>query len=355
MLIAEVKIMRYDYQKLKTFGTKVMVAAGLEQDEAALFMENLLFADCRGVGSHGISRLINYAKRVKCGVITPGANVEVLQESAATLVLDGHNGIGAKIARQAMDLSIQKAKEAGCCTTTVRGGNHYGVGAFYSKYAAEQGMIAWVLSVSSTAVAPTGGAKAMLGTNPFSLAVPAGTNDPFDLDMATSVVARGKVVLAKKNGKDIPEGWGLDKQGLPTTDPDEVLDDGFMLPFGDYKGYGIGLFIDLMCGCLAGGTNSRTTPSFWNDYERPQDLGYFMVVIDPSKFLPLPLFRERVDAMLEEFKNCPTAPGTERVYVAGEIEAEKERKSAELGVEISDAVAEELRRVGETYGVPADF
>ena len=341
--------MRYDYQKLKDFGTKVMIRAGLEAEEAALFMENLLYADSRGVGSHGISRLINYAKRVKCGIITPGANVEVLQESAATLVLDGHNGIGA------MDLSIAKAKEVGCCVTTVRSGNHYGVGAFYSKYAAEQGMIAWVLSVSSEAVAPTGGAKAMLGTNPFSLAVPAEKQDPFDLDMATSVVARGKVVLAKKNGKQIPEGWGLDKQGVPTTDPDEILDGGFMMPFGDYKGYGIGLFIDLMCDCLAGGKNSRTTPSFWNDYDNPQDLGYFMMVIDPEKFLPLALFRQRVDAMLEEFKNCPTAPGVDRVLVPGQLEAEKERESAALGVEISDAVAAELRLVGETSGVAADF
>lgn len=347
--------MRYSYDKLKDFGTKVMVSAGLEPEEAALFMENLLYADSRGVGSHGISRLINYAKRVKCGVITSGANVEVVQESAATLVLDGHNGIGAKIARQAMDLSIAKAREAGCCTTTVRGGNHFGVGAFYSKYAAEQGMIAWVLAVSSTAVAPTGGAEAMLGTNPFSLAVPAERNDPFDLDMATSVVARGKVVLAQKKGESIPDGWALDKQGLMTNDPDEVLDGGFMLPFGDYKGYGIGLFIDLMCGCLAGGKNSRTTPSFWNDYENPQDLGYFMVVIDPEKFLPLPLFKERVDAMLDEFKSCPTAPGTDRVYVAGEKEADRERESQKLGIELPDAVAAELRRVGQIYGVNADF
>jgi len=347
--------MRYEYQKLKEFGTRVMVSAGLEEEEASIFMENLLFADSRGVGSHGISRLINYAKRVKCGIITAGANAEIVQESAATLVIDGHNGIGAKIARQAMDLSIAKAKEAGCCVTTVRGGNHYGAGAFYSKYAAEQGMIAWVLSVSSVAVAPTGGAKAMLGTNPFSLAVPAERNDPFDLDMATSVVARGKVVLNQKNGKSVPEGWGLDKHGVSTTDPNEILDDGFMLPFGDYKGYGISLFIDLMCGCLAGATNSRTTPSFWNDYENPQNLGYFMMVIDPEKFMPLAMFKERVDDMLEEFKNCPTAPGVDRVRIPGEIEADKERESKEQGVEISDAVAAELKKVGEMYGVPVNF
>ena len=128
-----------------------------------------------------------------------------------------------------------------------------------------------------------------------------------------------------------------------------------MMPFGDYKGYGIGLFIDLMCGCLAGGKNSRTTPSFWTDYENPQDLGYFMLAIDPEKFLPLPLFRERVDAMLEEFKSCPTAPGADRVLVPGQPEAERERESQQLGIELSDAVAAELRQVGKTYGVEANF
>lgn len=347
--------MRYPYETLKTFGIQVMVRAGLEPDEAEIFMENLLYADSRGMGSHGISRLINYSRRVRCGVITPGANAEVVKDSPSCLVIDGHNGIGAKIARQAMDLCIERAGATGCCAATVRNGNHFGADAFYTKYAAEKGMIAFMVSNSEAAVAPIGGAKAMLGTNPLGVAVPAGRNDPFDLDMATSVVARGKVVLAQKEGRRIPLGWAVDKNGADTTEPDAVLDGGCMLPFGGAKGYAISLFIDLMCSCLGGALNCRTTPHFWTDYEHPQNVGYFMVVIDPARFLPLEEFKARVDDMLDEFKACPPAPGVSRVYIPGEIEAEKERLSRKEGIEISDAVAAELRRVGAEYGVPVEF
>lgn len=347
--------MRYDYNTLKDFGTQVMVKAGLEQDEAELFMESLLYADGRGVGSHGISRLINYSKRVKTGVITAGANIKVITEAPASLVINGNNAIGAKIGRQTIDLCMEKAKTSGCCVATVRNANHFGVASFYSQYAAQKGMIAMVFSNSEAAVAPIGGAKAMLGTNPLGIAVPAQRNDPFDLDMATSVVARGKVVLAQKEGKSIPKDWAVDKNGAPTTDPAAVLDGGCMLPFGGPKGYAISLFIDLMCSCLGGADNCRTTSHFWTDYDRPQNIGYFMLVIDPQKFMPSAQFMDRVDDMLEEFKACPTAPGVERVYIPGEIEANKLRTSAELGIELSDAVAEELRRVGEEYGVTARF
>ena len=347
--------MRYSYDVLKRFGSQVMVRAGLEREEADIFMDSLLYADGRGVGSHGISRLINYSKRVKTGVITAGANAQVVTEAPAALVINGHNGIGAKIGRQAIDLCIEKAKKAGCCVATVRNANHFGVASFYSQYAAQKGMIALVFSNSEAAVAPIGGAKAMLGTNPLGIAVPAERNDPFDLDMATSVVARGKLVLAQKEGKSIPKGWAVDKNGADTTDPDAVLDGGYMLPFGGAKGYAISLFIDLMCSCLGGADNCRTTSHFWTDYERPQNIGYFMLVIDPQKFLPAGEFLGRVDDMLEEFKACPTAPGVERVFIPGEIEANKLRTSAEQGIELSDAVAEELRRVGEEYGVTAEF
>lgn len=347
--------MRYDYEALKRFGTQVMVKAGLEEPEAALFMENLLYADSRGMGSHGISRLINYSRRVECGVITPGVDAEIIREAPSAIAIDGHNGIGAKIARQAMDLCIQRARDTGCCVATVCNANHFGAGAFYTKYAAEQGMIAFMVSNSEAAVAPIGGAKAMLGTNPLGVAVPAARNDPFDLDMATSVVARGKVVLAQKEGRKIPTGWAVDKDGADTTEPDAVLDGGCMLPFGGAKGYAISLFIDLMCSCLGGALNCRTTPHFWTDYVHPQNVGYFIVVVDPSKFLPLEEFERRVDDMLDEFKACPPAPGVERVYIPGEIEAEKERVSQRSGIELSDAVAAELRTVGAKYGVPVDF
>lgn len=347
--------MRCDYQKLKHFGTSVFVRAGLEEDEAEVLVESLLYADSRGVSSHGFSRLAVYTRRIQSGVITPGANVKMVQEFPAALVLDGQNGVGAKIARQALELTMKKAQMSGCCTTTVKNGNHFGAGAFYSKYAAEHGMIAIIASNSEAAVTPIGGAAAMLGTNPLAIAVPARRNPPFDLDMATSVASRGKVVLAQKEGRPIPRGWAVDRSGNPTTDPDAVLEGGSMLPFGGAKGYAISLFIDLMCSCLGGAQNCRNTPQFWNDYERPQDIGYFMIVIDPSKFFPLEVFKARVDDVLDEFHACPSAPGVKQVYIPGEIEAAREQHSREAGIELSDTVVAEVRNVGARYGVILDI
>ena len=224
--------MRYDYRLLKEFGTRVMVKAGLTEEEASILIESLLYADARGIGSHGMSRLINYSKRVKCGVVSGGVDIQVEKESTSSLLVDGRNGIGAHIAMQTMKRCVEKAKESGCCVAAVHNGNHFGAGAFYTGYAAEKNMIAFVCSNSEAAVVPIGGAVPMLGTNPLSVAVPAGRHEPMNLDMATSVVARGKVVLAQKEGHEIPEGWAVDKTGAPTTNPEAVLDGGSMLPFG---------------------------------------------------------------------------------------------------------------------------
>lgn len=347
--------MRYDYQKLKNFGTQVMIRAGLLPDEADILVESMLFADSRGIGSHGISRLINYSRRVKCGVITAGANAEIIQEAPSALLIDGRNGVGAKIARQAMEKCMEKSRQTGCCAAALRGGNHFGAGAFYTKYAAEQGFIALVGSNSEAAVAPIGGSKPMLGTNPLAISVPSAGNTPFDLDMATSVAARGKVVLAQKERRNIPEGWAVDKNGVPTTNPSEVLDGGCMLPFGGPKGYAISLFIDLMCSGLSGALNCRNTPHFWTDYEHPQNIGYFMVVIDPEKFMPKDIFLSRIGDILDEFRTCPPARGAERVMIPGEIESDREKISKEQGIELSDAVVQELYSVGEIYDVKPEF
>ncbi len=166
-------IMRYSYDDLKNLGVQIMERAGLQNSEAEIFLENLLYADARGVHSHGLSRLGVYAKRVSCGVIKSGVDATVIAESESTAALDGHNGIGAKIGRQAMDLAIKKAKDTGCAVVTVKHGNHFGACSFYSRYASQKGMIAIVMANSIANGVPFGGAKAMLGTNPFAIAVPA--------------------------------------------------------------------------------------------------------------------------------------------------------------------------------------
>ncbi|MEE3488616.1 MAG: Ldh family oxidoreductase [Bulleidia sp.] len=343
--------MKFAYDSLLRFGTEVLVAAGFEEEEARIQTDAMLFADARGIHSHGMSRLINYSKRVECGVMSAGQNVEVISESESAVAFDGHNGVGPKIARQALERCMEKATKTGCCVATVRHGNHFGAGAYYTKYAADHNMIALVLSNSEAAVTPWGGSKPMLGTNPISLGIPAGNGDSFNMDMATSVVARGKVVLAQKEGKSIPEGWAVDKNGKMTTDPNAVLDGGCMLPFGGPKGYAISLAIDLLASCLGGALNCRETHHFWTDYENPQDVGYFMVVIDPTKLRPADEFFPAVQKEFSVFRNAPTAAGVKQVLIPGDIEAHNQEKSMDEGVELTDAVVEELRELGKKYNV----
>lgn len=345
--------MKYQADDLKSFALSVMQKAGLGEQEAETFANSLLFADLRGIGSHGISRLSTYVKRVSCGVIQPNVTPKILHDAGAVITVDGCNGIGASIALQVMYDCIHRAKKYGCCFATVKNGTHFGTGAFLTRYAAHENMIGVAMSNSEAAVVPTGGAKSMLGTNPLSVGIPA-ENSTFILDMATSVVARGKVVLAKKEGQLIPEGWCVDQHGAPTTDPAAALM-GAMLPFGGPKGYGISLMIDILCSCLGGALNCRETPSFWNDFEHLQNVGYFIGVFDVAKFLPVEEFKKKTSAMLQEFKNCPPAPGVQEVMIPGEIEHKRFWENKKNGITLSDAVVSDLKKVAEAYDIPCEF
>jgi len=347
--------MKYEIGTIRNFCCKVMCAAGLSEEEADVFAQSLVFADLRGIGSHGVTRLSTYSKRVSSGVIRSGVVPEILSDHGGAIAVDGKDGIGAYVARKTVDWCMERAKRFGCCCATVKNGTHFGSAAFYTEYAAQHNMICFAISNSEAAVVPTGGAVPMLGTNPLSLAIPAGRHQPYVLDMATSVVARGKVVLAKKEGKQIPADWGVDKNGIPTTDPDDILNGGAMLPFGGPKGYAISLMIDLMCSGLAGALNCRETPGFWDDFEHPQNVGYFICVIDPSKFMEKDTFLKRVDEILDDFKACPTAPGVKEVMIPGEIEANKYKSGLADGIELSETVIRDLAETGAHYHIAANF
>lgn len=346
--------MKYDVNALEKFTSDVLENAGLLHDEASVFAKALLHADVRGVSSHGISRLGVYSKRIECGVIHSGVHLKIINETPSTYYFDAQAGPGVKMGMEMMDLCIEKAKKTGCCFGTALGGTHWGALSFYTKYAAERGMISIVTCNADAGVVPYGGVKPMLGTNPLSIALPAKDHKPVCLDMATSMAARGKIVLAQKEGRSIPDTWGVGPDGAPTTDPSTALA-GALLPFGGYKGYGIGLIIDMFCSCLAGAGDSRHTNSFWNDFENPQNLGYSMIVIDIEKFVPLDVFGRRVDDMINEFKAAPTASGVESVLMPGEIEDEKEEINRRDGITLSDTLVNELRSVGQRYGVDFPF
>ena len=345
--------MKYDCAKLRTFVRDVMMTTGLSEEDSSIFSDSLVFANMRGVNSHGVTRVGVYRKRLVCDQVDPHAKLKVVEDRPALLLIDGCNGMGAPLAFHAMELCVERAKTTGACFAAIRGGNHFGCAGYFTRYAAEQGMIGVSMADANAIVLPTGARQPMLGTNPLSISVPAYGKEPFLLDMATSVVASGKIKLAAKEGRSIPEGWGMTENGETTTDPSKVK---HLMPFGGYKGYGIGMAIDLLSATLSGACDSRHMGSFWKPGDgKIQGTGFFLGVISPAAITDPVEFQKRVAAYIDEMKNAEKADGVEEIFVAGEIEQRKYEKALEEGIVISDVVINELRSIGEETGVPFPF
>lgn len=342
--------MLFNARKLKAFASGIMQKAGLDEESSRIFAESLVNADMRGIGSHGLTRLTAYSRRIRDGLVSRNSEIKILQDADSLLLIDGQNGMGAVTAYRAMELCIERAAKNGCCFAAVQGGNHFGYAAFFTEYAASKGMIGVSMANGPVAIVPTGGAKPMLGTNPLSISIPAGRYPTMVLDMATSIVARGKVTLAKKEGRTIPDNWGVDIEGRPTTDPDKVY---AMLPFGGAKGYAIALIIEILCSCLSGALNGQNMGSFY-DYTRIQQSGFFLGAFNISSIMPLDVFKDRVDELFDSIKNSPKAPGVSEIMIPGEIELNKYEHALKEGVQLSEAVIKELKALSIEYGIPFD-
>ena len=340
---------RFSAEALEDYATKVFQNAGLGAEEAAWSAESLVQADMRGVGSHGLMRLRTYAQRARCGVVRSGVTPRIVRESPSFLLVDGGNGIGTSVARQVMQLCIDRARQSGACFATVFNGNHFGIAASFTELAAEAGMIGIAMSNAPASMVPTGGRKPLLGANPMSIAIPAGKHPPLVLDMATSTVAQGKIILAAKEGKtSIPSDWAVDPEGNPTTDPKKALQ-GAMLPFGGAKGYGLALIIDILVAVLSGAMTSTHINNFWKDFENPQKLGFFIGAWNIGSVIPLPEFYQRMDALIQEIKACPPAPGHTEVFCPGEIEHRRAQESIRQGIALGPAVVDDLKKLAEEY------
>lgn len=342
---------RYAYLALLEFGTRVLEAAGSPRAEAAVVAESLLEADARGVASHGYTRLGAFAERLRRGIVRPGVRGKVVRDAPAFLHIDGENGMGISVARHAMTLCIERARTNGCCFAAINHANHFGIAAYYTLQAVDAGMVGIAMSNAPASTVPIGGRVPKLGTNPFAVAVPAGRRVPFCLDMATSVVAQGKVILAHQQGaKSIPSGWAVDPEGRPTTDPTAALK-GAMLPFGGAKGYGIALMIDLFCGALAGANTGTTINSFWTDFKNPQGLGLFLGAWNLDVLGESTVVRARVDALLDEIKATSTVEGVSEVFYAGEIEHRRAEQARREGLQFDATVAKQITEVAASYEV----
>ena len=332
----------------------VLEGAGLSPEHAAQVTEGLVDAELRGQGSHGVSRLLDiYVARLTQGATNPRPVVRVVSRKGGTAVVDGDNGPGQVVGRVAMALAVECAAEHGLGAVAVRGSNHYGAAAYYLKTALAHGMIGMTTTNAPPNMPPWGGKRPYLGTNPLAIAVPAGKYGAILLDMATSVVAKGKVQLMAKEGHTtIPLGWALDADGRDTQEVDAVLRGGMMLPVGGPKGYGLAVMVEILSAFLSGADYGPHLGNMYTQFDRPQNVGHFFGALDVSGFLSPEAFGARIEGLVEELRAVPRRDGCPEILMPGEIEARCEARYRAEGIPMEAPVLAEICRLAERFGVP---
>ncbi len=342
--------MKFRFETLTEYVSRVLQKCDLSEKDSAVVAESLVSANLRGVDSHGVTRLPIYIKRLKSGVVNPKPNIKVLEESDATLLIDGDDGMGQVVGTEAMRLGVEKAKKNGAVYIGVQRSTHFGTGAYFVQQGVRNDMITYAMSNAPSTMAPWGGTQPYIGTNPYAFGIPAGKHNPLVLDMATSVVARGKVILAEQKGEEIPEGWAIDQEGKPTTDARSALQ-GSVLPFGGPKGYAISLMIDVMSGVLTGAGFGPHINNIYGDFDKPQNVGHFFQLIDVNQFMSSESFKGRIDQMINEIKSSPKAEGVDEIYLPGEIETNIQRERKRDGIILDREVYEDIKQAGDELGV----
>lgn len=340
----------FQAEALADFAAQVFARAGLPPADAEHVGRSLARADLRGVDSHGVTRIPIYVERLRRDLVNKRPKIRIDVMGAGVAVVDGDNGMGAVVGRRAMEAAISLAKDAGTGAVAVRGSNHFGTGAGYAYQAVEARCIGVACSNAPPTMAPWGGRVRYFGTNPLAVGIPAGRYPPIVLDMATSNVARGKIILAAKRGETIPEGWALDPEGRPTTDAEAALA-GAVLPFGGPKGSAIALIIDVLSGVLSGANFGRHIPDLYDNLAERQDLGHFFLAVEVERFIRYDTFTARVDQLIEGLKACPPAVGHAEVLLPGEIEARTEAERQRRGIPVTGEIIDRLVAVGNELGV----
>ncbi|HYH19619.1 MAG TPA: Ldh family oxidoreductase [Azospirillum sp.] len=341
---------RVQADRLTDFCTAVFRGAGVPDRVASVVAESLVYADLRGVESHGVVRTDIYLRRAAEKMIDPHAPVTLVRDEGCTALADGGNNFGAYVGAVALERAMERAKRHGVCALGVRHSNHFGTGAWYVQRAVREGLALIVLSNASQTMPPTGGVRPFIGTNPIAFGFPTGREVPFVLDMATSLVARGKIIVAAKRGESIPLGWAVDKDGNPTTDADAALE-GAVLPLGGPKGSGLSMAIDILAGVLTGAGFGPSVNNMYENWAEPQNVGHFFIVLDIERFIPLASFTDRIGQYIELMKAEPKAPGVSEILHAGEVEHRLEQTRRREGIALPDKVAEELKALGDRCGV----
>jgi ureidoglycolate dehydrogenase (NAD+) len=346
---------RINPQPLSEICSLILQKNGVPIEDAKTVSDSLVDADLRGVSSHGVIRMSIYLNRLEKGVMAKQTAVVTMNETESTAVLDGGYGIGQVVSQRAIDLLLEKAKNANLAAISVRRSNHFGAAAYWASQLLEHNMIGFVVSNVEPLMPPPGGAAAKVGNNPIAMAIPAGDEKPIVVDMATSVVPLGKILAAKSKGQEIPLGWAVDRSGEPTTNPDDVVQGGFLFPVGGPKGYGLAVLVDILSAVLSNGAIGPDIHSMYQDFENPNDISHFFMALRVDAFMDPTLFKASVDRYIQYMKDTPLTAGAKEIYLPGEIEANNKEKNLIEGIVLPKSVAEELESFGRAAGIQASL
>ena len=340
---------RYSYEALKKFCTDAFLKFGFTEEESRIIVDVLLTSDLYGIESHGMQRLVRYHKGIENGLIKVDAKPEIVFETPVSAVIDGHDGMGQLMGYKAMNLAIEKAKQSGMAIVTVRNSNHYGIAGYYAKMACREGLIGLSMTNSEAIMVPTFGRKAMLGSNPIAIAMPA---EPYDFffDASTTVVTRGKLEVYNKMEKPLPEGWALNKDGNASTDAADVLQNigahvgGGIMPLGgnterngSHKGYGYGMLCEIFTAILSMGMTSNHTY-----IEGRGGVCHGFIAIDPKVFGDAKEIEAHLSSFLKELRESPKAEGQDRIYTHGEKEVFALKDRMENGIDVNVKTVAEM-------------
>ena len=352
----------FTYQQLFSFTKNIFLQIGSNEANAGIATKALLAADLRGVDSHGIARLTGYVRLWEAARVNANPDIKVVYETPSTAVVDGDKGLGLVVAPAAMKVAIEKAKLVGTGWVSVKNSNHFGIAGYHAMMALEHDMIGIAMTNASALVAPTFSRERLLGTNPLAVAIPAGNEQPFVADFATTTAANGKLEMLQRKNSDTPSGWVQTKEGNPSTDANELKKGGALLPLGgdkqhgSHKGYMLGSIVDIFSAILSGANYGPWVPPFPAYIHMPENMpgegiGHFFGAMRIDAFRPAADFKIHMDNWISRFKNATPVAGFEKVIIPGDPEREMEKERMENGIELLPAVVDDLKMLGIKFSV----
>ncbi len=342
---------RFPVDRLENFIQAALSALGVLDNHARISAQRMIEADLRGMHGHGIFLLPTYSRRIREGGYNLRPDIKAERETPVSALVDGDNGLGQVVMTFAADLAIQKAKESGLAWIGIRRGNHAGAAGVYAALPLKHDMIGMYMAVANANLMPPwGGVDKLLGTNPIAFAIPAGEEPPFVLDMATTMASFGKVKMAAQRGETMPVGWMIDRQGEPLTDPQRA-DEGFLLPIGGHKGYGLNMFIGLMAGVLNGAAFGSDVINLNQDFQNPTNTGQVFFAMRPDLFQDLDAFKAEMDAKIREIKHSAPMEGKGPIRIPGEMAVKRKQEMMERGVPVAPPVLKAVRELAESLGI----